>query len=119
MEVNPYHYEWVWHSMVGLAPGPPITHSTIWVDDITLASNSQSSVDKVIKELSCHFKLRDLGPTSYLLGMEITRNRSQHSISLSQRQYIVDILDRFGLGDCKPVVLKVKIEHSIVSDRKV
>ena len=76
----------------------------IWVDDITLASNSQSSIDKVIKELSSHFKLRDLGPTSYLLGMEITRNRSQHSISLSQRQYIVDILDRFGMGDCKPVV---------------
>ena len=59
------------------------------------------SSDKGI--ISSHFKLRDL-PTSYLLGMEITRNRSQHSISLSQRQYIVDILDRFGMSDCKPVV---------------
>jgi hypothetical protein len=76
----------------------------IWVDDITLASNSQSSIDKVIKELSSHFKLRDLGPTTYLLGIEITRNRSQHSISLSQRQYIVDILEKFNMGDCKPVV---------------
>jgi len=76
----------------------------IWVDDITLTSDSQSSIDNVIKQLSSHFKLRDLGSTSYLLGMEITRNRSQHSISLSQRQYIIDILDRFGMGDCKPVV---------------
>src|SRR5579859_946598 len=52
----------------------------IWVDDITLASKSQSAIDKVVKELSFHFKLRDLGPTTYLLGMEIIRNCSQHSI---------------------------------------
>jgi hypothetical protein len=75
----------------------------IWVDDVTLASNSQDAISGVIKQLQSHFKLRDLGPTSYLLGIEITRNRSQRSISLSQRQYIVDILDRFGMADCKPV----------------
>src|SRR5579859_93922 len=75
----------------------------IWVDDVTLASNSQKAINKVIKQLQSHFKLRDLGPTNYLLGVEITRNRSERSISLSQRQYIVDILDRFGMADCKPV----------------
>jgi len=75
----------------------------IYVDDITLVSDSQETINTVIKQLSSHFKLRDLGPTSYLLGVGITRNRSLHSISLSQRQYIVDVLDRFGCADCKPV----------------
>ena len=75
----------------------------VWVDDITLASNSQSAIDDMIKQLQSLVKLRDLGPTTYLLGIEIIRDRSQRSISLSQRQYIVDILERFGMANCKPV----------------
>ena len=47
----------------------------VFVDDITLASNSLPAIENFIKELSSHFKLRDLGPTSYLLGIQITRDR--------------------------------------------
>jgi hypothetical protein len=75
----------------------------VFVDDITLVSNSQEKIDSTITELQKHFKLRNLGPTTYLLGIQITRNRSLHSLSLSQHQYIVDILDRFGMADCKPI----------------
>jgi len=75
----------------------------VFVDDITLVSDSQEKIDSTILELQKHFKLRNLGPTTYLLGIQIIRNRSIHSLSLSQHQYIVDILDRFGMADCKPV----------------
>jgi Reverse transcriptase (RNA-dependent DNA polymerase) len=61
----------------------------VYIDDITLASKPTSAVDKVVGELGQHFKLRDLGETKFLLGVEITRNRSKRSISLSQRQYVV------------------------------
>ena len=46
----------------------------IFIDDITLAGRSVASIKAVIAELATHFKLRDLGPSSYLLGIEITRN---------------------------------------------
>ena len=49
------------------------------------------------------FKFRDLGPTSWLLGVEITRNRAERSLSLSQRQYIISLLERFNLSDCNSV----------------
>lgn len=75
----------------------------VFIDDITLASNSQASIDKTIKELEVHFKLRDLGPTSFLLGMKVTRDLPNHSISLSQTQYIEDMLDRYGFAGCTPV----------------
>ena len=74
----------------------------VFIDDITLASNSQSKIDKTIKDLELHFKLRNLGPTSWLLGMKITRDFSNHSISLSQHQYITDKLKEFGFNDCSP-----------------
>ena len=55
------------------------------------------------KELSSHFKLRDLGPTSFLLGIEIIRNHEKRQIALSQRQYVVDALERFHMSDCNPI----------------
>jgi hypothetical protein len=33
----------------------------VYVDDITLASNSQAALDKVVSDLSKYFKLKDLG----------------------------------------------------------
>jgi len=47
--------------------------------------------------------LRDLGPTTFLLGIEIIRNPEKQQISLSQRQYIIDALERFNMSDCNPV----------------
>ena len=54
----------------------------IFIKDITLAGYSVASIKAIIAELAIHFKLRDLGPTSYLLGIEITRNRPLCSLSL-------------------------------------
>ena len=46
----------------------------IFIDDITIASSSAAESDQIVQELSEHFKLRDLGPTSFLLGIQITRD---------------------------------------------
>ena len=75
----------------------------VWVDDITLASKSKEALDKFVVELQKHFKLRDLGETSYLLGMEIKRDWDNHKLYISQRQYIVNKLAQFNMTDCKPV----------------
>src|SRR5882757_8099098 len=75
----------------------------VFVDDMTFASKSAAAIDQTIKDLSQHFKLRDLGPTTQLLGIKIDRDRSKHSIRISQKQYCLDILEHFGMADCKPI----------------
>ena len=35
--------------------------------------------------------------------MHIQRDRSRHSLSLSQTQYIVDILEQYSMSDCVAV----------------
>ena len=75
----------------------------VFIDDITFASSDSAAIDSAIKELSSHFKLRDLGPTSFLLGIEIVRTPEKREISLSQRQYVIDALERFNMSDCNPV----------------
>ena len=66
-------------------------------------SKSKPAIQDFIKELSTHFKLRDLGSTTQLLGFKVERNRPSRTISLSQRQYILDMLEKYGMSNCKPV----------------
>jgi hypothetical protein len=75
----------------------------VFVDDITIASKDPSTLQIIVKELSSHYKLRDLGPTSFLLGIKIDRDFSKHQIFLSQQQYILDMLDKYGLTNCNPL----------------
>ena len=46
----------------------------------------------------------DLGDTKLLLGVAITRDRSKHTLSLSQKYYAQDLLERFHMADSRPVV---------------
>ena len=84
----------------------------MFVDDITLASKSQEALDNFVTELAKHFKLRDLGETSYLLGVEITRDRKKRQLHLSQRQYVVNKLEEYGMADCKPVGTPMRVLFS-------
>ena len=75
----------------------------VFVDDITIACKSKSAIQHVKDALARHFTLRDLGPISSLLGVDITRDRPNRVLQLSQRQYVIDILERFNMAECKPV----------------
>jgi hypothetical protein len=66
----------------------------IHVDDLVIASRSKSAISEFKSELSKRFKLRDQGPTTFLLGIKLERDRSKHMISLSQPAYIQSILDQ-------------------------
>ena len=88
----------------------------VFMDDMTIAAKDKSSINWVKDELKKRFKLRDLGPTSYLLAVSITRDRSQKSISLSQRHYILDILARYNFADCSPVQTPMDPGLKLTSD---
>ena len=75
----------------------------IYVDDITIVSRSEPAIQRVIQDLEKRFKLRNLGPTRFLLGIEVIRDRANRTLQLWQRQYIVDLLARHGMADCSPV----------------
>jgi hypothetical protein len=75
----------------------------MFVNDITLVSKSKEKFAEIKGLLAQRFKLRDLEPTSFLLGAQINRERSTHTLYLSQHQYTLDLLDRFGFADCSPV----------------
>ncbi|KAL0960995.1 hypothetical protein HGRIS_014931 [Hohenbuehelia grisea] len=75
----------------------------VFVDDMTIAAKNVDDARRIVEQLKLHFKLRDLGPTSFLLGVQIERDRENRKLSLSQRQYTLDILERASLSDCNTV----------------
>lgn len=53
----------------------------------------------VNKVLAWDFEIKDLGRFRYFLGMEIAK--SKRGIIVSQRKYILDILQDMGMLGCK------------------
>ncbi|GAA0166906.1 hypothetical protein LIER_21961 [Lithospermum erythrorhizon] len=47
--------------------------------------------------------MKDLGRAKNILGMEITRDRKQWMLWLSQEKYILQVLERFNMESSKPV----------------
>ncbi|RDX69974.1 hypothetical protein CR513_50846, partial [Mucuna pruriens] len=46
--------------------------------------------------------MKDLGKSSFILGIQILRDCYQGILRLSQENYISKVLDRFGMKDSKP-----------------
>ena len=80
-----------------------MTFVALFVDDIIIASNSDTAIEEVKKGLEKHYSLTDQGELRWCLGMRVTRNRAARTIQLDQERYILDVLARFDMSDCKPV----------------
>ena len=86
----------------------------VYVDNIILTGNHEDKIDLLKKLLSKEFEIKDLGNLKYFLGMEIAR--SKKGIAVSQRKYVLDLLNETGMLGCKsaetPMDSTVKLEES-------
>jgi hypothetical protein len=73
----------------------------VYVDDIKILGPTKDSCYEVYYELCKHFKMQDKGAVKSFLGLNITRNWKEHSISINQPGYIDRLLARFNMIDAK------------------
>lgn len=59
----------------------------LYVDDLLLAGNDKKKIERVKSHLSRVFEMKDLGEPKIFLGIEIVRDRSNRTITLSQPMY--------------------------------
>jgi hypothetical protein len=72
------------------------------VDDILLASSDVHLLLETKGFLSSHFDIKDLGEASYVLRIEIHRDRKNGVLELSQKSYIEKVLKKFNMYKCNP-----------------
>ena len=70
------------------------------MDDIILTGNDAGELEVLKKFLARKFEIKDLGALRYFLGMEFAR--SKKGIFVSQRKYVLNLLEETGLLGCKP-----------------
>lgn len=72
----------------------------VYVDDILITGNDNSTIIAIIDKLSSQFALKTLGSLNYFLGFEVCRNSI--GLYLSQHKYIKDLLTKANMSSCKP-----------------
>eukprot|EP00253_Pinus_taeda_P022899 PITA_22899 len=66
-----------------------------------MTRNNESYTASIKKELGKSFEMNDFGYVHYYLGIAVTQHPK--SIFLSQKKYIGDMLNRFGMTECNPL----------------
>jgi hypothetical protein len=74
----------------------------LWVDDLIIAGDARS-VDKFKKAIGSRYKMKDLGKLSWILGMQVGRDRASRTVEIRQTAYIDQMLARYGMAESKPV----------------
>ena len=71
------------------------------MDDIFITDNDQDGIWKLKQQLFSHFQTKDLRKLKYFLGIEIAQSKS--GVVMSQRKYVLDILEETCMLDRKLV----------------
>ena len=83
----------------------------LYVDDLFLTSEEKLILDSK-RKLATEFEMKDLGMMHYFLGLEVWQKPGE--IVLSQGKYVVDILKRFRMMDCKSMTMPMTTNLKLV-----
>ena len=73
----------------------------IYVDDIVITGTDSALIDRLQQHLHASFHMKDLGPLTYFLGLEVHTTPS--GIFLNQHKYTQDLITLAGLQDTSSV----------------
>jgi hypothetical protein len=86
----------------------------VYVDDIIFGSDDDRLSQKFTKDMQNEFKMLLLGELSFFLGLQI--RQSNQGIFISQTKYIREMLKRFGMEDCKPIITLMQTSCKLSKD---
>jgi hypothetical protein len=74
----------------------------VYVDDIILAGKAEE-MEKIKDGIRNQYKCTDGGEINWILKLKITRDRSNRTISISQPNYITELVAEMGMEDATPI----------------
>jgi len=67
----------------------------LYVDDMLIVGKDTSMTNRLKKQLSESFDMKDMGFAKQILGIRIMRDRQENKLWLSQKHYVKRVLQRF------------------------
>jgi len=75
----------------------------VYVDDLLIFTDDDNDMESFKSAISTRFKMKDLGEPNLCLGIKIHYNRKERQLTLSQRHYLLNVLETFRMSDAKPI----------------
>jgi hypothetical protein len=94
--------------------GPDIVYLLLYVDEIILTASNTTLLHHIISALQREFAMKDLGPIHHFLV--ITVERCLDGLFLHQRTYMLYILKRAAMSNCKPCTTPVDLQAKLAGD---
>jgi len=88
----------------------------LYVDDILIASSNLGEIKRLKADLNSILEMKDLGPAKKILGMEISRNRPERKLTLSQAGFAEKVLRRFDMHKSKVVSTPLAAHFKLSAD---
>ncbi|KAG6462003.1 hypothetical protein O3G_MSEX012991 [Manduca sexta] len=96
---------------------------TLYVDDFFVFTNDISECNNLKKVLASKFKIKDLGQVKNCLGMTVNIDKVKGTVTLSQENYINQLLNKFNMADCKvadtPLETKLNINFNNNCEKRI
>lgn len=73
----------------------------IYVDDFLIFWKNKNTLKRLKHALCTTFEMKDLGTAKSCIGLNLTYDDG--GISLDQKSYILDVIERFGMVNCKQI----------------
>ena len=104
------HYVFYCH----ISPGKCI-YLIVYVDYIVITGNDATKISQLKQHLFSHFQTKDIGCLKYFLGIEVAP--SKEGLVISQRKYVLDILEETGMTNCRPIDSPMDPNQKLMSDQ--
>ncbi|CAI7835359.1 unnamed protein product, partial [Closterium sp. NIES-54] len=91
---------------------PPF-YVLVYVDDLIFATADTEALAHVMSELQKRHTCTDLGELTSYLGLRITRDRAQRTITLTQSHMVQQVLQRFAFTYSSPQSAPLPTGHSL------
>jgi chemotaxis protein histidine kinase CheA len=75
----------------------------VFVDDMPIAYHKQDEQEwtEIKHAFMTRFRMKDMGECKLILGMRITRDRSNNTLTIDNQVHIDNMLRTYGMQDCK------------------
>ncbi|CAI7751084.1 unnamed protein product, partial [Closterium sp. NIES-54] len=91
----------------------PLFYVLVYVDDLVFATADTEALTLVKSEMQKRHTCTDLGELRSYLGLQITRDRARHTITLTQSHMVHLVLQRFGFQFSSPQPTPLSTSHSL------
>ena len=75
---------------------------TLYVDDVLLLGKNRKVLERIKRKLMGHFSMTDMGEVSLVLGIEVIRDRTNGTVTITQENYVKSLLERYGMRNYNP-----------------